>query len=366
MPGRTYTAAIGYRYGFNGKEQDNEISGQGNQYDYGFRIYNPRLGRFLSVDPLTKGYPELTPYQFASNTPVQAIDLDGLEQYHYTFTQDAQGKTVLIPMYDGKPQDFEEDKISIGFGGGVFGIFHTYKTIKNPRVEYVVHHEDTKKYYTSPGVLNRETFTYDETRTFSSYEKATEVDESFFAWTVNDAKVKIAADNKYNETFLYAAAARSVNSGQKTGTTNSTNNQSITVNNGNTQAAKNNSNATKATPPSASSYGAFRQGVQAINSIAVNGSVSQNVLRSFVPKNMANSFVPSQRISQGFKYNLTIGGLKVQIKWHSPDSGAPAGSNSATTWTAQIKIGNKYLGSDGQLHSNNQQNKTHIPVNMQQ
>ncbi|MCZ8023620.1 MAG: hypothetical protein O9294_17785 [Cytophagales bacterium] len=33
----------------------------------------------LSVDPLTRSYPELTPYQFASNTPIQAIDLDGLE-----------------------------------------------------------------------------------------------------------------------------------------------------------------------------------------------------------------------------------------------------------------------------------------------
>ena len=28
------------------------ISGDGNQYDYGFRIYNPRIGRFLSTDPL--------------------------------------------------------------------------------------------------------------------------------------------------------------------------------------------------------------------------------------------------------------------------------------------------------------------------
>jgi len=31
------------------------------------------------VDPLTGQYPELTPYQFASNSPVQNIDLDGLE-----------------------------------------------------------------------------------------------------------------------------------------------------------------------------------------------------------------------------------------------------------------------------------------------
>jgi hypothetical protein len=51
----------------------------GNQQDYGMRIYDPRVGRFLSVDPLTKDYAELTPYQFASNSPIQGIDLDGGE-----------------------------------------------------------------------------------------------------------------------------------------------------------------------------------------------------------------------------------------------------------------------------------------------
>jgi RHS repeat-associated protein len=69
-----------YRYGFNGKEMDNEVSGSGNQYDYGFRIYNPRIGRFLSVDPLCKSFPWYTPYQFAGNMPIWAIDLDGLEE----------------------------------------------------------------------------------------------------------------------------------------------------------------------------------------------------------------------------------------------------------------------------------------------
>lgn len=77
-PGRA-SVARRYRYGFNGKENDIEIKGDGNQQDYGFRVYDPRLGKFLSVDPLTRKYPELTPYQFASNTPIQAIDLDGLE-----------------------------------------------------------------------------------------------------------------------------------------------------------------------------------------------------------------------------------------------------------------------------------------------
>jgi RHS repeat-associated protein len=68
-----------YRYGFNGKENDNEVKGAGLQLDYGFRIYDSRLGRFLSVDPLFKTYPYYTPYQYASNNPIIAIDVDGLE-----------------------------------------------------------------------------------------------------------------------------------------------------------------------------------------------------------------------------------------------------------------------------------------------
>jgi RHS repeat-associated protein len=55
--------------GFNGKENDNEVKGEGNQQDYGMRIYDGRLCRFLSVDPLTASYPELTPYQFAGIIP---------------------------------------------------------------------------------------------------------------------------------------------------------------------------------------------------------------------------------------------------------------------------------------------------------
>ena len=68
-------------YSFNGKERDTEgLGGSGSTYDYGFRIYNPNIAKFLSVDPLTKDYPWYTPYQFAGNKPIWAIDLDGLEE----------------------------------------------------------------------------------------------------------------------------------------------------------------------------------------------------------------------------------------------------------------------------------------------
>jgi hypothetical protein len=56
-----------------------EWKGEGNSYDYGFRVHDARLGRFLSVDSLAAEYPWYTPYQFAGNMVIQAIDIDGLE-----------------------------------------------------------------------------------------------------------------------------------------------------------------------------------------------------------------------------------------------------------------------------------------------
>lgn len=81
MPGRTSSAAVPYRYGFNGKENDNEVKGEGGQQDYGMRMYDPRVGRFLSIDPLESQYPFYAPYQFSGNSPVKFIDLDGAETF---------------------------------------------------------------------------------------------------------------------------------------------------------------------------------------------------------------------------------------------------------------------------------------------
>jgi RHS repeat-associated protein len=93
MPGRKLSA--GYRYGFNGKENDNEVKGEGNQQDYGMRIYDGRIGRFLSVDPITASYPMLSPYQFASNRPIDGSDLDGKEWAQETVFKTEKGKLVV-------------------------------------------------------------------------------------------------------------------------------------------------------------------------------------------------------------------------------------------------------------------------------
>jgi len=70
----------GYRFGFNNMEKINEIAGIGNHIDFKFRGYDPRTGRFWSVDPLAQSYPWNSTYAFAENDVIRCIDLEGLEK----------------------------------------------------------------------------------------------------------------------------------------------------------------------------------------------------------------------------------------------------------------------------------------------
>jgi RHS repeat-associated protein len=115
MPGRAYSATNSYRYGFNGKENDNEVKGEGSQQDYGMRIYDPRVGRFLSVDPLTSSYPYYTPYQFAGNSPIWAIDLDGLEDYVVVKELYKKGATKKVSIQYTVKKDDVKSTINMQF-----------------------------------------------------------------------------------------------------------------------------------------------------------------------------------------------------------------------------------------------------------
>jgi RHS repeat-associated protein len=101
-----------YRYGFNGKEKDDEVKGKGLQIDYGFRVYDSRIGKFLSQDPLFKSYPWYTPYQFAGNKPIAAIDLDGLEEKIVIMHSTQSGK-VRREVYDYKTLRKTTDYIGV-------------------------------------------------------------------------------------------------------------------------------------------------------------------------------------------------------------------------------------------------------------
>ncbi len=79
MGGRSESSGD-YRYGFNGKEKDDKGE-WGNQTYYNtlHRIYNPGIGRWLSVDPIASS--SQSPYTSMDNRPITLIDPKGDKPY---------------------------------------------------------------------------------------------------------------------------------------------------------------------------------------------------------------------------------------------------------------------------------------------
>ncbi|MCC5924559.1 MAG: RHS repeat-associated core domain-containing protein [Crocinitomicaceae bacterium] len=85
LDGRT-NQSDSYRYGFQGQEKDDEIKGAGNSYTTEFRQYDPRVGRWLSVDPLAHEFPWSSPYVVFDNNPIYYVDPDGQKPIPPKFT----------------------------------------------------------------------------------------------------------------------------------------------------------------------------------------------------------------------------------------------------------------------------------------
>jgi RHS repeat-associated protein len=67
--------ADAYRYGFNGKEKEDGINID--NYDFSARIYDARVGRWLSVDPMAHKYPDLCPFVAFGDAPIIYTDPGG-------------------------------------------------------------------------------------------------------------------------------------------------------------------------------------------------------------------------------------------------------------------------------------------------
>ena len=75
MPERVWNGPD-YRFGFNGMEKESDITDvDGGHLDFGARIYDARLGNFLSLDPLAKEYTSLSDYSFVANNFAFVKDL---------------------------------------------------------------------------------------------------------------------------------------------------------------------------------------------------------------------------------------------------------------------------------------------------
>jgi RHS repeat-associated protein len=77
LPGYSYTTSGEYRFQFQNQEVDEEFWGGAVSYKY--RIEDPRLGRFFSVDPLAPKYAYNSVYAFSENRVIDGVELEGLE-----------------------------------------------------------------------------------------------------------------------------------------------------------------------------------------------------------------------------------------------------------------------------------------------
>jgi RHS repeat-associated protein len=101
MPGRSFGSGS-YRYGFQGQEKDDEIKGIGNSINYKYRVHDSRLGRFLSVDPLSRDYPWNSPYAFSENRLIDAVELEGLEKIEAYAKMNVAWTETKLQVVDGK------------------------------------------------------------------------------------------------------------------------------------------------------------------------------------------------------------------------------------------------------------------------
>ena len=73
MPGRNVVG--GYRYNYQGQELDPETG----KIAFQLRLYDPRINRWLTVDPLAFKFPSMSGYAAFNNNPIFFVDPDGRE-----------------------------------------------------------------------------------------------------------------------------------------------------------------------------------------------------------------------------------------------------------------------------------------------
>lgn len=116
-----------YRFGFNGQEKDDEVFGAtGTSYDFGARIYDSRVARFLSMDPLARSTPGWSPYVFALNNPIRYIDEHGKSGKDYSTRLNTMADTYANQMNQAWKSSFNADGTVNEHG---FNIFRTSTTV---------------------------------------------------------------------------------------------------------------------------------------------------------------------------------------------------------------------------------------------
>jgi RHS repeat-associated protein len=109
---------VAQRYAYNGKEL---VEGIG-LYAYGFRYYDPVIGRFTGVDPIADKFSHVSTFNYAENSPIRNIDLHGLQAYDMA-SRDPGLNAVNATSAERREYQMN---MGVGFGGGVLGTAAIY------------------------------------------------------------------------------------------------------------------------------------------------------------------------------------------------------------------------------------------------
>jgi RHS repeat-associated protein len=181
LKGRNFKAgsAKGYRFGFNGMEADDQIKGDGNSYDFGARMLDPRLGRWLTIDKFVVKKPFVSPYIGFADNPLMFIDPDGNDEYLSIVVIDQRtNKTYTIRKADAISNKLMAGPLQVNPDNNFeLQSFHDFRTIQTTTIDKNGNQTTT----TSTFALSKR---YTETYLFGSiagYTKGEIVDPSTFS-----------------------------------------------------------------------------------------------------------------------------------------------------------------------------------------
>jgi RHS repeat-associated protein len=141
-----------YSFTFNGKEKDNETYGEGNAYDFGARVYDARLGKWMSVDPLAKKYASESNYIFCSNNPIFYIDKLGEVKITYIKIIHADNSETVLNFVDDKKVKSQRVTTTL-FGYST----HDFVDVDYDLVQFVTINEETGVIQSTPEIITNPT-----------------------------------------------------------------------------------------------------------------------------------------------------------------------------------------------------------------